>query len=178
MNNLSKKKAELEKQLSDISDIERKESEKNLLELLKIVKPEIDMYKSLAVFDKCGKIQVELTYNINLSLDTAYDLGYNPYSEADHLIDLGEFEGGCEISIVKEPKGYKIAQFTSEDSFVNMGILEYKDIVAIHPDVKKHCDNFLKAKRALVKKVTKTAKKLGLDKEFAFTAVQDKMYHN
>lgn len=175
MKNLSKQKAELEKKLSEIRDIESKEAENNLAELLKIVKPELDAYKSLATFTKRGKIEVELTYNIDLSLDL-YDLGYNPESDADPLLDLGEFEGGCEISAAKEPKGYKIAQFGSEDKFGNMGIEEYKDIVAIHPDVKKHCDNFLKAKRTLAKKIAKTAEKLGLDKEMAFEAVRDLVY--
>jgi len=50
MNNLSKKKAELEKQLSEIRDVERKTTEKNLAELIKIVEPELNAYKSLRNF--------------------------------------------------------------------------------------------------------------------------------
>jgi|694.fasta_scaffold129310_6 hypothetical protein len=171
---LSKKKADLEKQLNEIHNVERKTTEKNLMELIKAVKPEIDAYKSLGVFQKRGKITVELTYDIDLNMDM-YDLGYNPDSDANPLLDLGEFEGGCSIDKVKEPKNHKIAQFISEDKFANMGVDQYEDIVAVHPEVKKHCDNFLKAKRTLAKKVAKIADKLGLDKETAFDAVLNEL---
>ena len=167
---LSKKKADLEKQLNEIRDVERKITEKNLVELIKAVKPEIDAYKSLFSFHKRGKITVELTYDIELSMDL-YDLGHYSDGGSGSLITLGEFEGGCSIENVKEPKNHKIAQFISEDKFGNMGIDEYEDIVAVHPEVKKHCDNFMKAKRTLAKKVDKIADKLGLDKETAFDAV-------
>jgi hypothetical protein len=56
-----------------------------------------------------------------------------------------------------------------------MGVDQYEDIVAVHPEVKKHCDNFLKAKRTLAKKVAKIADKLGLDKETAFDAVLNEL---
>jgi hypothetical protein len=171
---LSAKKAELEQQLKEIDDIERKTTQRNLAELIKIVKPEIDAYKSLGDFHKRGKIKVELTYDINLSLDL-YDLGYNPDSDADPLLDLGDFEGGCSIDVVKEPKNHKIAKFISEDKFANLCVDEYKELVAVHPDLKKHCDYFLKAKRTLAKKVAKTAEKLNLDKELAFDAVLRKL---
>lgn len=171
MNTLMKKnKAELENQLNAILDSERKEKEKNLAILLKTLKPEIDAYKSLVSFHKRGKVMVELNYDIEMTFDM-YDLGYNPDSKSDPDLDLGEVDGSCSIGPIKEPKGYKVTQFVAEDAFANMGLDAYDEIEKIHPEVKKHCDAFLKAKRNLAKKVAKLADKMGIEKEEAFNAV-------
>lgn len=175
MTKLSKQRSELEKQLSVIREAELQESKKNIAVLLKTLKPEIDAYKSLIRFEKYGKVQVELTYHIELTFD-AYDLCHNPKSRLDSSYDLGDFEGYCEVGPVKEPKGYRITNFVDEDNFCNRGIEEYSQLVVIHPELKKHCDAFLKAKRTLAKKVVKTAEKLGVDQDMAFDAIGDILY--
>jgi hypothetical protein len=171
MSDIKKKKAELQKQLSDLSEIEQKENKNKIAVLLKTLKADIENYESLCSFKKHGKIKVELSYNIEYSFDP-HDLGApNPNKVTDpDSADLGEFEGNCYV-IVKEPKNYNVAMFIAEDAFGNMNIDNYNDITSIHPDVKKHCDKFLKAKRNLSQKIVKTAEKLDLDIDDAFDAV-------
>lgn len=173
--NLEKQKAELEKQLNELNEIQQAQNKSKITALLKTLKTDIEEYKLLCSFKTKGKLKVELSYNIEYNFDS-YDIGHNPNSKCkDHnSADLGEFEGNCYVT-VKEPKGHNIAHFIAEDAFGNMGIDEYKTITNIHPDVKKHCDKFLKAKRNLAKKVAKTAEKLGLDIEDAFDAVYQRL---
>lgn len=159
---IERKKAELEKQLNAIKEIENAEQARKIDEFIKLVKPEMDAFTSLICFRTKGKIQVELTYDIELQL----------YLESWNKEDV-EFEGNCYINKTKEPKGYQIAQFVAEDAFGNMGIDEPQDLVAIHPEVKKHFQKFDKAKTALWNKIVKVAEKLGIDQQDAFDAVEE-----
>jgi hypothetical protein len=172
MSDIKKKKAELQKQLNDLHEIEQKENKNKFAVLVKTLKSDIENYQSLCSFKKHGKIKVELSYNIECFFDS-HDLGDpNPdWKGTDpDSADLGEFEGNCYV-IVKEPKNHNVAMFIAEDSFGNMSVDDYKGITSIHPDVKKHCDKFLKAKRNLSQKIVKTAEKLDLDIDDAFDAV-------
>jgi hypothetical protein len=171
MSDIKKKKAELQKQLIDLSEIEQKENKNKIAVLLKTLKADIEDYQSLCSFKTDGKIKVELHYKIEYSFDP-HDLGEpNPNRVADSkTADLGEFEGDCYVT-TKEPKNYNISRFIAEDSFGNMSVDDYESITSIHPDVKKHCDKFLKAKRNLSQKIVKTAEKLDLDIDDAFDAV-------
>lgn len=162
---IERKKAELEKQLNAIKEIENAEQNRKIDELIKLVKPEMDAFTSLINFRTKGKIQVELTYDIELQL----------YLECWDREDV-EFEGNCYIDNTKEPKGYRIAQFVAEDCFGNMGIDEPKDLVAIHPEIKKHFEKHKKAKTALWNKIIKVAEKLDIDQQDAFDAVEGVIY--
>ena len=162
---IERKKAELEKQLNAIKEIEKEEQDRKIDELIKLVKPEMDAFTSLINFQTKGKIQVELTYDIGLQL----------YLESWDKTDV-EFEGNCYIEKMKEPKGYRIAKFVAEDCFGNMGIDEPQDLVAIHPEIKKHFDKHQKAKTALWNKIIKVAEKLDIDQQDAFDAVEGVIY--
>lgn len=160
-----RKKAELEKQLNAIKEIEKEEQARKIDEFIKLVQPEIDALLPLCNFYTKGKIQVELTYDIGLSI---------------YLMDSGNqeslvFDGDCDISKIKEPKGYQIAQFVAEDCFGNMGIDEPQDLVAIHPEIKKHLEKYKKAKTALLNKISKVAKKLDIDEQYAIEVIEESM---
>lgn len=158
---IERKKAELEKQLNAIKEIENAQQARKIDELIKLVKPEMDAFTSLINFRTKGKIQVELTYDIELQL----------YLESWNKEDV-EFDGNCYINKTKEPKGYSISRFISEDCFGNMGLNEPKDLVAIHPEIKKHFEKHKKAKTALWNKIIKVAEKLDINQQDAFDAVE------
>lgn len=157
---IERKKAELQKQLNAIKETESAERTRKIDELIKMVKPEMDVFLSLTKFHTKGKIQVELTYDIELQLYV---------NDGDDI----EFDGNCYINKTKEPKGYNISQFISEDCFCNIGINEPQDLVTIHPEIKRHFEKYKKAKTALRNKIIKVAEKLNIDQQDALEAIDE-----
>lgn len=168
---IERKKAELQKQLNAIKETESVERTRKIDELIKIVKPEMDAFLSLTKFHTNGKIQVELTYDIALQL---YVNQWRSLSATRHNYgnDI-EFDGNCYINKTKEPKGYNISQFISEDCFSNIGIDEPQDLVTIHPEIKRHFEKYKKAKTALRNKIIKVAEKLNIDQQDALEAIDE-----
>lgn len=162
---LLKEKARLEKQLQEIKDIESREKDSKADTLLDALAPEIKALKDLICFKKKGKITVEVSYDMDVVLcdTTLHD-----------NTELGGIEADCCVSI-KQPKGYNIVPFNHDDSFCNMGMDNYKEMVLVHPDLKKHLEAFVKARKNLITKTNKTAKKLGLDVEDAFRIVEQNL---
>lgn len=162
---LVEEKALLEKKLKEINAFEEQEMENKFEDLIRIVKPELDAYKKLITFAKKGKVTVELSYDIELSL-------------CDHNLsqsgrgNLGDIEADCCVH-VKQPKGYNIVPFIHEDNFCNMGMDDYDSVATVDPDLKKHCNDFLRAKEKLIDKTIKTAKKLDLDENESLERVQE-----
>ena len=163
--NNQKLKKDLEKKLNEIQKQEQKDKEILFNKLLELCKSEIDEVVLLSNFRSSGKVSVELSYEIILDHG-----GLDEQKSLDDEIDTAS----CYVDIVKEPKGFEIAQFIASSKCCDLCIETLKEVSRISPETKDHINKFLKAKKTLFTKIKKVAKKLGVnEKEYIEKCVEE-----
>lgn len=163
---IEKQKAELEKKLQAIKEQEIKDQNEKFKTLLDLCKPEIDEYKSLGTFRSKGKISVELSYELETTMHLEHITEPGSFAEDDSL------SGNCYVT-PREPKGHNIAQFVCDAHFGNVGVNGLRELSKVSPEAKEYTDRFNKAKKNLIRKVKKSARKLGLDEQECFEQIAD-----